>query len=225
MVQVLPLDQDDYSHLSTHRLCFGYDGHDVLHSVSARFSPGTVTAVAGPNGSGKSTFVELLAGVQSPRLGSVTRHGQLALVVQRPSTPDTLPVTVRDVVAIGTWGRRRGRPSGSRGLGGQRADRREAVAAAIDRVGLTGLEQRTFGELSGGQRQRALLAQGIVQGAGILLLDEPAAGLDAASRLRTREILAEEAARGATVVCVTHDEESIAAADHVIRLEEGRVVG
>lgn len=211
MLHVLPHHQTDSPHLSAHDLCFGYDSQDVIHEVSAAFRAGTVTAVAGPNGSGKSTFVELLAGVRNPRRGSVTRHGRLALVVQRPSTPDTLPVTVHDVVAIGTWGRRGGR-------------RRGDVAEAIDRVGLTGLEHRTFGELSGGQRQRALLAQGIVQRAEILLLDEPAAGLDAASRQRTRELLTEEAARGAAIACVTHDEESIAAADHVIRLEAGRIV-
>lgn len=211
---MLPRDQTDSPLLSAHDLCFGYDSQDVIHEVSARFSPGTVTAVAGPNGSGKSTFVELLAGVRNPRRGSITRHGRLALVVQRPTTPDALPVTVQDVVAIGTWARR----------GCRRVDRRGAIAEAIGRVDLTGLEQRTFGELSGGQRQRALLAQGIVQRTEILLLDEPAAGLDAASRQRTREILAEEAARGATIACVTHDEESIAAADHVIRFEAGRVV-
>ncbi|MBG6094205.1 zinc ABC transporter ATP-binding protein AztA [Nocardioides luteus] len=214
---MLPHDQTASPLLSAHDVCFGYDSHDVIHQVSADFSPGTVTAVAGPNGSGKSTFVELLAGVHNPRRGAITRHGKLALVVQRPSTPDTLPVTVRDVVAIGTWGRRSRRV--------RRAEREQAIAEAIDRVGLNGLEQRTFGELSGGQRQRALLAQGIVQQTEILLLDEPAAGLDAASRQGTREILAEEAARGATIVCVTHDEESIAAADHVLRFESGRIVG
>ena len=212
-MQVLPLDQTESPHLSALDLCFGYDSQDVIHEVSAAFRAGAVAAVAGPNGSGKSTFVELLAGVRSPRRGSVIRRGRLALVVQRPSTPDALPVTVHDVVAIGTWRR-----------GGRRAERRAAVTEAIDRVGLTGLEARTFGELSGGQRQRALLAQGIVQRAEILLLDEPAAGLDAASRQRTREILAEEAARGTTIVCVTHDEESITAADHVIRFEAGRIV-
>ncbi|MGY0387725.1 zinc ABC transporter ATP-binding protein AztA [Nocardioides sp. WG-D5] len=214
---MLPHDQTASALLSAHDLCFGYDSNDVIHQVSVDFSPGTVTAVAGPNGSGKSTFVELLAGVHNPRRGAITRYGKLALVVQRPSTPDTLPVTVRDVVAIGTWRRRSRR--------GRRADRQQAIAEAIDRVGLNGLEQRTFGELSGGQRQRALLAQGIVQQTEILLLDEPAAGLDAASRQRTREILAEEAARGATIVCVTHDEESIAAADHVLRFESGRIAG
>lgn len=196
-----------------HQVCFAYDGRDVLHGVSVDLARCAVTAIAGPNGSGKSTLVELLAGVRTPRRGTIARHGTLALVVQRPSAPDALPVTVHDVVAMGTWGRRR-----------SRTQRQRAIAKAIDRVALTGLEHRPLAELSGGQRQRALLAQGIVQGADILLLDEPAASLDAASRKHTREILAEEAARGTAVACVTHDDESIAAADRVIRLDCGHLV-
>ncbi|GAA4772451.1 zinc ABC transporter ATP-binding protein AztA [Microbacterium gilvum] len=194
-------------------LCYAYDGSDVLHDVSMHLDRGAVAAVAGANGSGKSTLVELLAGVRRPRSGSVARDGDLALVVQRPEAPDGLPLTVADVVTMGTW-------AGRMAAGARRA----AVADAISRVELSGLERRPFAELSGGQRQRTLLAQGIVRRPAILLLDEPAAGLDARSRERTREILAEEAARGAAVACVTHDEASIAAADRVIRLESGRLV-
>lgn len=194
-------------------LCYAYDGSDVLHDVSVHLDRGAVAAVAGANGSGKSTLVELLAGVRRPRSGSVARDGDLALVVQRPEAPDGLPLTVAEVVTMGTW-------AGRMAAGARRA----AVADAISRVELSGLERRPFAELSGGQRQRTLLAQGIVRRPAILLLDEPAAGLDARSRERTREILAEEAARGAAVACVTHDEASIAAADRVIRLESGRLV-
>ncbi|MGW9113095.1 zinc ABC transporter ATP-binding protein AztA [Microbacterium sp. NPDC055683] len=194
-------------------LCYAYDGSDVLHDVSVHLDRGAVAAVAGANGSGKSTLVELLAGVRRPRSGSVAREGDLALVVQRPEAPDALPLTVAEVVTMGTWAGRMARRA-----------RRAAVADALSRVELSGLERRPFAELSGGQRQRALLAQGIVRRPAILLLDEPAAGLDARSRERTREILAEEAARGAAVACVTHDEVSIATADRVIRLESGRLV-
>lgn len=195
-------------------LCFAYEGSDVLHDVSVHLDQAAVTAIAGENGSGKSTLVELLAGVRKPRRGTVSRTGGVALVVQRPQVTDALPLTVAGVVAMGTWAR----PARMRG-----SSRRAAVAEAIARVELTGLEARPFAELSGGQRQRALLAQGIVRRPSILLLDEPAAGLDARSRQRTREILAEEAARGAAVACVTHDDASIAAADRVIRLSSGRV--
>jgi zinc/manganese transport system ATP-binding protein len=199
--------------LTAHDLHFAHNGRDVLHGVSVALRSGTVTAVAGPNGAGKSTLVELLAGVRPPRRGVVTCRGSLALVVQRPAVPDTLPVTVHDVVAMGTWSRRRRiRPAP------------DAVAGAIDRVGLAGLADRPLASLSGGQRQRALLAQGLVQRADVLLLDEPAAGLDSLSRDRTRAVLAEEAARGAAVACVTHDDTSIAQADVVVRLEDGRVL-
>jgi len=193
-------------------LCFAHDSSDVLHDVSVTVPRGAVTAVVGPNGAGKSTLVEVLAGVRRPRVGTVERHGRVALVVQRPSVPDTLPVTVADVVAMGTWSRRR-----------PRSDVRRAVVETVARVGLEGFERRPFAQLSGGERQRALLAQGVVQGAEVLLLDEPAAGLDAVSRDTTRRILAEEAERGVAVACVTHDDESRRAADHVLRLEDGRV--
>ena len=192
-------------------LCFAHDGRDVLHDVSVTLPRGAVTAVAGPNGAGKSTLIEVLAGVRRPRRGMVERHGTLALVVQRPVAPDALPVTVRDVVSMGIWARRR------------RASPAGAVDEAIERVGLAGLTDRPLATLSGGQRQRALLAQGLVQRADILLLDEPAAGLDEASRDRTRELLAEEAARGAAIGCATHDDASSRAADRVVRLDEGRL--
>jgi zinc/manganese transport system ATP-binding protein len=199
--------------LAARDLHFAHGGIDVLHGVSIVLRSGAVTAVAGPNGAGKSTLIELLAGVRTPRRGVIERRGSLALVVQRPTVPDTLPVTVRDVVAMGTWSRRR-------------RDRLpwSAVDRAIDRVGLGDLADRPLVTLSGGQRQRALLAQGLVQRADVLLLDEPAAGLDGASRERTRTVLAEEAARGAAVACVTHDDASIERADVVVRLQDGRLV-
>ncbi|PFG29625.1 zinc/manganese transport system ATP-binding protein [Paramicrobacterium agarici] len=196
-------------------LCYAYEQTDVLRDVSLQVRRGEVVAITGANGSGKSTLVELLAGVLTPRQGIVTRSGDVALVVQRPRVSDALPLTVRDVVAMGTW---------ARGRAHRTSDTRSAVADALDRVDLAELASRPFTALSGGQGQRALVAQGIVRRPEILLLDEPAAGLDEHSRERTRSILAEEAARGAAVACVTHDPESIAAADRVIRLENGRVV-
>lgn len=192
-------------------LCFSFDEVPVLHGVDLDLPWGRLTAVAGPNGAGKSTLVELLAGVRTPRSGTVERADRVALVVQRPTAPDALPLTVRDVVTMGTWGARR-----------SRAQRRSDIEEALARVQLSDLAGRPFSALSGGQRQRALLAQGIARQARIFLLDEPAAGLDAESRERTRSMLAAEAARGAAVACVTHDEDAIATADLVVRLEGGR---
>lgn len=202
--------------VETRGVCFSYAADDVVHDVSVRVDVGEVVAVAGPNGSGKSTLVEIMAGVRPPRLGVVHRNGDLALVVQRPAAPEMLPVTAADVVAMGTWKR------------GARLERRAAKAAAadaLDRVGMTAFASRPLTDLSGGQRQRVFLAQGIVRRPDVILLDEPAAGLDGDSVARTQRILAEEAARGAAVVCVTHDDDAIAHADRVIRLDGGVVVG
>jgi zinc/manganese transport system ATP-binding protein len=193
------------------RVSFG--DHTVLHDVDLDLPWGAVTAIAGPNGAGKSTLVEVLAGVRTPQRGTVDCADDVALVVQRPEVADSLPVTVRDVVAMGTWRSRSGR-----------RERRARVDSALHEVDLAGLAARPFSTLSGGQRQRVLLAQGIARRARVFLLDEPAAGLDAASRDRTRQLLAAAARTGAAVACVTHDDTAIEAADVVVRLEDGRRV-
>ena len=206
---------DESSALSARDVCFGYSDDDVLHSVTVDVRSGEIVALAGHNGSGKSTLIEILAGVKVPRRGAVRREGTLALVVQRPAVPDSLPVSAADVVRIGTW---------KRGRRLSRMTARRAVTQALDRVGMSELADRPLSELSGGQRQRVFLAQGIVCEPDILLLDEAAAGLDRESAARMQGILREEAARGVAVCTMTHDDAAVSAADRVIRLERGRVV-
>lgn len=193
-----------------------FGSHQVLRNVSLELPFGAVTAITGPNGAGKSTLLEILAGVRRPLTGRVSTAASVALVVQRTTTPDLLPLTVHDVVSMGTWGSGVHRTRAPR-----RADRRRRIAGALQRVGLPHLASRSFTGLSGGQRQRVLLAQAIVRNASILLLDEPATGLDVESRERTRAILMEEAARGAAVAVVTHDTAAIEVADYTVRLIEG----
>lgn len=193
-----------------------FGSHRVLHDVSIELEFGAMTAITGPNGAGKSTLLEILAGVRRPLTGQVTTAASIALVVQRTTTPDLLPLTAFDVVSMGTWA-----PGGHRRSGTRRSERRRTISEALQRVGLSHLAGRSFTTLSGGQRQRVLLAQAIVRKASILLLDEPTTGLDAESRERTRAILAEEATRGAAVAVVTHDTETIEVADTTVRLVEG----
>ncbi|TLM80842.1 metal ABC transporter ATP-binding protein [Pseudarthrobacter sp. NamE5] len=206
----------DYA-LRAQDVSYSFGDLPVLQGVDLDLRWGTVTAIAGPNGAGKSTLIEILAGVRAPQAGTVMRADEVALVVQRVATPDALPLTVHDVVLMGTWGAS-SRPSSRIGA----TERKDRVAEALDRVQLASLADAPFGSLSGGQRQRALLAQGIARHARIFLLDEPAAGLDAESRKRTRAMLAEEARRGVAVACVSHDQDSIAAADYVVTLDAGR---
>lgn len=200
-------------------LSFAFGDRPVLSNVDVDLPWGSVTAISGPNGAGKSTLIEILAGVRQPLTGAVGRAAEVALVVQRVTAPDSLPLTVREVVMMGTWG-----ASPARSMKIDAKERKARVAEALDRVQLADFAAVPFNGLSGGQRQRALLAQGITRRARIFLLDEPAAGLDAESRERTRAMLSEEARRGAAVACVSHDVDSIAAADAVISLLAGRRV-
>ncbi|MGO1769968.1 MAG: metal ABC transporter ATP-binding protein [Microbacterium sp.] len=191
-------------------ICFAYDGVDVLHGVDARLHAGTTTAIVGPNGAGKSTLIEIMAGTLRPRRGSIDRRGEVAFVVQRVQVPPTLPLSIREVVEMGTWGSR-----------GAASVRRSRIGDALERVGLTALERRSIHAVSGGQRPRALIAQGLARltgVGGILLLDEPGAGLDVASRSAIRRILSAEAARGHAIGWVTHDDEDVAHAEEVIEL-------
>ncbi|MFF8818268.1 metal ABC transporter ATP-binding protein [Leucobacter sp. NPDC015123] len=205
----------DLAPVRARALFYAHDSKPVLSGVSIDIPAGRVTALVGPNGAGKTTLVEVLAGVRRPTSGQVTRDTPIALVVQRPDAPSELPITGRQVVSLGVAAPARGIRPGRRSQAGQ-------VAEALERVGASEFADAPFSQLSGGQRQRVLIAQGLAVGAGALLLDEPAAGLDEVSRERTREILAAEANRGVAVAVVTHDAADIAAADRVIRIESCR---
>lgn len=173
--------------------------------------------IAGPNGAGKTTLLEVIAGTRSPSSGTRTATGAVAFVPQRTAVSDRLPVTVRDVVTVGTWGR----------IGPWRradADSRAAVDDALDRLGIAQLARTPFGALSGGQRQRALLAQGLARRADLLLLDEPTTGLDQDSGDRIRVIMSTEARRGAAVVCVSHDPAVLEHPDRLLYLTDGHLV-
>lgn len=192
-----------------------FDGRAAVSGVDVDIQSATVTVITGPNGAGKSTLLEVLAGTREHD-GERNVSGAVAFVPQRAAIPQGLPVSVRDVVSVGAWGR----------LGLWRrmdATARELVDRSMDRLDIGALSRHPFASLSGGQQQRALLAQGLARGADLLLLDEPTTGLDAASGLRIREVLREEAARGVAVVCVSHDPAVIGDAGHVVALLEGRV--
>jgi len=194
-----------------------FGGREALCHVDLDIAPGAITVIAGPNGAGKSTLIEVIAGTRPPSSGERLARGAIAFVPQRAAASDRLPVSVRDVVAVGTWG----------ALGPWRrtdAAARAAIDEALRRLAIEGLSQHPFVSLSGGQRQRALLAQGLARSADLLLLDEPTTGLDAESGRLIRGALRSEAARGAAVVCVSHDPAVLAAADLVVRMESGRIV-
>ncbi|MFJ8764260.1 zinc ABC transporter ATP-binding protein AztA [Streptomyces clavifer] len=198
----------------------GYANRAVLEQLTLHIPAFTTTAVVGPNGSGKSTLLGVIAGVIRATAGEVEHRtaGRVAFVTQRSKAADVLPLTVRDAVAMGRWGRR--------GLW-RRLSRRdwEVVETSMGRLGIASLAHRQLGELSGGQRQRALIAQGLAQEADLLLLDEPTTGLDATAQRLIADVLAEVTEEGVTVVQATHDLGVARSAGHLLLLQEGRLWG
>jgi iron complex transport system ATP-binding protein len=184
---------------------------------------GRLTAVIGPNGSGKSTLLHALTGLVRVGEGTIEVFGgparaarqRVAYVLQSTKVNEVMPVTVREVVAMGRYA----------GLGRFRRFRRRdalAVERALERLQIVGLAGSHLTELSGGQRRRVFVAQGLVQEADLLLLDEPVTGLDIVSRDLIVTAMTEELQQGRTVVFTTHDLAEAGEADHVI-LMSGRV--
>jgi manganese/iron transport system ATP-binding protein/manganese/zinc/iron transport system ATP- binding protein len=196
-------------------LAVGYGGEPVLGDVSFTAEPGTSVCVLGPNGGGKTTLFRALIGQLPPAAGSFRVQGRPAHVAQSAHARLDFPVSALDVAVMGTL-------AGRWWLPARRRDR-QAGRAALERVGLEGLERTPYGALSGGQRQRALIARALVQDARVLLLDEPLAGVDPASAKTITALFADLAAEGRTLMVSSHDVEGARDFDAVLCLNGTQV--
>ena len=206
--------------LAAHGLSLGYGEVVVLRDVTLSVRRGEFWCWIGPNGSGKSTLLRAFLGLLEPLAGRLEvaaplrDRTRIGYVPQRSELSDALPTTVRELVELGLVRTRT-----------PRAAREAAVAWALEQVGLTEMARRSVWALSGGQRQRALLARALVRRPALLVLDEPTAGLDAATHealLRTVDVLRRD---GLTLLVVTHRLEiARERADHVALFVDGAVV-
>jgi ABC-type Mn2+/Zn2+ transport system ATPase subunit len=178
----------------------------VVDNVSASIPRGAMVAVVGPNGAGKSTLFRAISGLLPLKSGTVTLRGAsaptsghcIAYVPQREEVDWRFPVTVLDVVLMGTypslgWVRRPGR-----------RDRAFALEC-LDQMDMAGLASRSIRELSGGQQQRVFLARALAQSPCLLLLDEPFAGVDVTSQEIAVQALRRLGRDGVTSLVSTHD--------------------
>ena len=192
--------------------------YTALRDLDMSVEPGEFCAVVGPTGCGKSTTLALISGLEPASEGEVEVFGKpvngiaegIGYVFQADAV---FPwKTVLENVA-----------AGPRYRGASNRDARERARDWISRVGLSGFEDRYPYQLSGGMRKRVALAQSLINGPRILLMDEPFSALDVQTRsLMENELLALWAATSASVVFVTHDlEEAISLSDRVFVITAG----
>ena len=187
-------------------LTVSYGPVPALLDISVQIPAGKLIGIIGPNGSGKSTLIKSMLGFVKPDVGSVEVFGQdvasvkgrIAYVPQRGSVDWDFPVTVREVAAMGRYGKRRWWQDLTK-------EDYHLAGEALEKVRMSEFANRQIGQLSGGQQQRVFMARALAQNADILLLDEPFAGVDAATESAILEVLQDTKASGKTVVVVHHD--------------------
>lgn len=189
---------------------FGYTDELVLENIDLAIHQGDYLGVVGPNGGGKTTMLKIMLGLLKPASGEVLLFNQpigefkdwwrIGYVPQKAVNFDArFPATVEEIVLMGR--------SGKRGLARwmTKEDTAKAVAA-LEQVGMREHSGRMIGDLSGGQQQRVFIARALAGEPEVIFLDEPTAGVDAASQKKFYELLQKlNSELDLTLVLVSHD--------------------
>jgi len=209
------------SPISARNVTVSYDGRPVLRSVSFDVPRAQMVGIVGPNGAGKSTLIKAILGLIPADQGDVRIFGRpikearrhIAYVPQTEAVDWDFPVTVLDVVLMGRYARM--------GLFGRPNQRDRAAARdAIERVGMTPFVTRHIRRLSGGQQKRVFIARALAQEAEVLFLDEPFAGVDAATERAIFELIKDLTGKGKTLMIVNHDLSILHQFDRVMLLNQ-----
>jgi len=196
----------DVPALEVHDLTVAYHKRAVLYGIDIAVPEGNLVGIVGPNGAGKSTLIKAIMGVIPKAGGWVEVFGEsidrnptrIGYVPQRESVDWDFPVNVMDVVLMGRYGKLGlfKRPS--------KLDK-ERASECLEQVGMLPFANRQIANLSGGQQQRVFLARALAQESDLYLMDEPFAGVDAATESAIVKLLQELREQGKTVLVVHHD--------------------
>lgn len=194
------------SPLAINGLSVAYQKKPVLRNVTFEVTEGELVGVIGPNGAGKSTLMKAALGLIPSISGEVLVYGKtykeqrklIGYVPQRESVDWDFPTNALDVVLMGryghlSWFRRPG------------AKDKEIALECLRKVGMADFADRQISQLSGGQQQRVFLARALAQDAKLYFMDEPFAGVDAATEKAIITLLQELKLQGKTVIVVHHD--------------------
>ncbi|MCL1809699.1 MAG: ABC transporter ATP-binding protein [Clostridiales bacterium] len=204
-------------------ISLGYEGHKVASGISFSVNEGDYLCIVGDNGSGKTTLMKVMLGLTAPASGQVLlgdglTDSEIGYLPQQTEVQKDFPASVREVVRSGCLNRCGLRPYYSK------AEKRMADEN-MERLGLAPLAKRCYRELSGGQQQRALLARALCATRKIILLDEPAAGLDPKVVLEMYALVGALNESGITVVMISHDIAAAAKyATHILHIGNGSLL-
>lgn len=193
-----------------HDMTVAYQRRPVLWDIDLQVPEGKLVGIVGPNGAGKTTLIKAALGLIPLASGKVEIYGKsyqeqrqlVGYVPQRESVDWDFPVSVRDVVLMGTYGK----------LGWLKRPgkaERETADRCLEQVGMLPLAKRQIRQLSGGQQQRVFLARALAEDAQVYFLDEPFAGVDAATESAIVELLHTLRSAGKTVFVVHHDLQTV----------------
>lgn len=196
--------------LAVRDLTVAYHKRPVLQNINLTLPEGQLIGILGPNGAGKSTLLKAALGLVPAAAGEVSIFGRpykesrhwVGYVPQRGSVDWDFPTDALDVVLMGTYGR----------LGWLRrpgARERETAMRCLEQVGMADFARRQISQLSGGQQQRVFLARALAQDARLYFMDEPFAGVDAATEKAIISLLTALKSQGKTVVVVHHDLQTV----------------
>jgi len=186
-------------------LSYAYAGSLVLDNISFSINEGDLLGMIGPNGAGKTTLFSCMLGLISDYTGTIKIFGQdvrknndvlksIGYIQQKKSIEQNFPATVEEIVSLGFSGKTSG----------------EKISAALETVGMLAQKEKRIGELSGGQQQRVLIAKAIVNDPKLLILDEPATGIDLETQNKFYALLKKlNEENKITIIWASHDLDAV----------------
>ena len=196
----------------------GYEGKTVVNDISVDIKEKDYICIVGENGSGKTTLMKALLGLLKPLSGSITysdglKQNEIGYLPQQTAVQKDFPASVYEVVLSGCLNRLGLKPFYTK-------REKELANENLQKMGITKLKNRCYRELSGGQQQRVLLARALCATKKVILLDEPAAGLDPVVTQNLYELIRQiNEDMGITIIMVSHDiHAAVQYAKHILHL-------
>lgn len=205
--------------LAAKYLSLGYEGKVILGDINFNIEKGDYLCIVGENGAGKSTLMKTVLGLIDPIRGEIEfgdglKKNEIGYLPQQTLIQRDFPASVEEIVISGCQGRAGMKPFYSK-------EEKMLARDNMERMGITHLSKRCYRELSGGQQQRVLLARALCATRKVLLLDEPAAGLDPMVMAELYTLIKKLNDDGITIIMISHDiDVAVKYASHVLHIDK-----